>query len=369
MTIRRPPAAIAVALALAAIGQQAHGQSMSNPPPPDWYILPNISVLDPDSKWAADKTGYGGGLKAGFPLSPNLDLQFGANYARSKDGNDKYNQTLFGADVLYLFGQNRLRPFVLGGIGAERDKLSLAPGAALPTGFSRSKTSPYINAGLGVQYRFTDNLGLQADIRRVEGFIRENSTFGFRRSGNNYFNLALMYAFGGPPPVPAPVARVAPPPPPPPPVMAPPPPPPPVAPPPPPPPPPPAPPVVEKITMSATELFGFDSAVLKAGQPRLDDFARTLAANPTVTNVLITGHTDRLGSAAHNRKLSQQRADAVKAYLVKQGVAANRLRAEGRGSADPVTRGCNQKNRQQLITCLAPDRRVEIEQVTVERRR
>ncbi|MEG2964603.1 MAG: OmpA family protein, partial [Janthinobacterium sp.] len=54
-------------------------------------------------------------------------------------------------------------------------------------------------------------------------------------------------------------------------------------------------------------------------------------------------------------------------YLVSKGVAANRLTAEGKGSTNPVVT-CDNKKRADLIKCLEPNRRVEVEQITIERR-
>jgi len=121
--------------------------------------------------------------------------------------------------------------------------------------------------------------------------------------------------------------------------------------------------------MSATELFAFDNARLAPNQPKLDDLAALLINNPSVGNVTITGYTDRLGSTKYNQKLSEQRANAVKQYLVGKGVAADRLNAVGKGEANPVV-ACDGKKqkRADLIQCLEPNRRVEIDQVTVERR-
>ena len=79
----------------------------------------------------------------------------------------------------------------------------------------------------------------------------------------------------------------------------------------------------------------------------------------------VEGHTDRLGSEAYNQTLSLERADAVKAYLVSSGrIPAGKISAVGKGETMPVTVAADCKgDRQsaQLVTCLQPDRRVEIE--------
>jgi OOP family OmpA-OmpF porin len=88
--------------------------------------------------------------------------------------------------------------------------------------------------------------------------------------------------------------------------------------------------------------------------------------SPQIKTVAITGYTDRLGTEAYNLELSQRRADAVKAYLVRKGVPANRLIAIGKGKANPVVQ-CKDSDRAALIRCLEPNRRVEVEQITVQR--
>ena len=123
---------------------------------------------------------------------------------------------------------------------------------------------------------------------------------------------------------------------------------------------------LDRVTLSARELFDFDKAVLKSPQPKLDEIAVALGEFPQISSVHVIGYTDRLGSDAYNRRLSQKRADAVRDYLVGKGVEPKRLVAIGKGEADPIV-NCPTMKRAELIKCLEPNRRVEVEQITVER--
>jgi len=338
---------LAAAATLACIGSAAAQEETYNP---NAYILLNGSAMKPDSKFPEDKTGYGGGVKIGLPLNPNWDIQVGGNYAQSKDGGAKVHEYLAGVDALYLFTPAGFRPFLLIGAGASHDSGNVID----------RHTSPYLNAGVGFQYKFTPTLGMQADIRETDSFYRHRDFDGMKNAANTYVNVGLTWAFGGPPaPPPVPVATetrttettvattpapatvVAPPP----------------------PPPPPAP-VMKKYTLSASELFAFNSAKLGPNQPKLDEVASTMNANADIASVTIVGYTDRIGSKAYNQKLSEERANSVKAYLEGKGIAASRLTAVGKGEADPVVECKDEKKRPALIKCLEPNRRVEIEPVT-----
>jgi OOP family OmpA-OmpF porin len=151
-----------------------------------------------------------------------------------------------------------------------------------------------------------------------------------------------------PKPAPPPPPAVAPPPPPPPPA-----------------PPPPAPaPQVQKITLASKALFDFDKAVLKPeGKAAIDtEIIAKLRDVQKLELVLVTGHTDRIGSQAYNQKLSERRADAVRDYLVSKGVARDKIETLGMGKTQPVPGVvCNMKAMKELIACLAPNRRVEVE--------
>jgi OOP family OmpA-OmpF porin len=77
--------------------------------------------------------------------------------------------------------------------------------------------------------------------------------------------------------------------------------------------------------------------------------------------VNVSGHTDRLGSAQYNQKLSERRAEAVKRYLVARGFDASKVETYGFGKTTPVKSCPDQKSRKALIECLAPNRRVVVD--------
>ena len=78
-------------------------------------------------------------------------------------------------------------------------------------------------------------------------------------------------------------------------------------------------------------------------------------------DVIVNGHADRLGSGQYNQRLSEKRADAVRAYLVSKGADASHVETLGFGKTTPVKSCPDQKDRKSLIECLAPNRRVVVE--------
>ncbi|MBC7917108.1 MAG: OmpA family protein, partial [Rhodoferax sp.] len=118
-------------------------------------------------------------------------------------------------------------------------------------------------------------------------------------------------------------------------------------------------------TFTAESLFDFNQAIVKpSGKQALDKFSSDLKG-ASFDAIMVTGHTDRIGSQAYNLKLSTRRAEAVKSYLVQStGIAADKISAKGVNGADPVTKpgDCvGMKATPKLIACLQADRRVEIE--------
>ena len=345
-----------VAAALAVTAFAANAEDMYRGA---WYAVPGVSYMNTDSDLDADNGG-GAFIKLGKELSEKWDIQGGLGYNRASEDtgiagvHGKYKQTTLGLDALYMFSRDNFRPFLLAGLGAARNNVDYKLAGADIDG---KKTSWLANVGLGAQYLFNDNFGLQADLRHQwsRARLKFNGDSETETIGNTLFNLGGIFRFGAPAPAPVvepapeptPVAAAAPEP-----APA--------------PAPAPAPepvkcePTTETITVSAEKLFGFDKSNLKAeGKAALDEAATKIKANPEIKAVIVTGHTDRIGSEAYNQKLSERRAKQVADYLVAQGVDSSLISAIGKGETEPVVE-CAGKVNKKLISCLQPNRRVEI---------
>ncbi|WP_435102511.1 OmpA family protein [Arhodomonas sp. AD133] len=119
----------------------------------------------------------------------------------------------------------------------------------------------------------------------------------------------------------------------------------------------------ERINLDARTLFGFDKATLTDdGKMELDELAADIESDWEVNRIRVIGHTDRIGPEAYNMKLSERRAQAVADYLMGiPALADHDMRVVGRGESQPVVQCENTGGRNQLIECLQPNRRVEVE--------
>ena len=92
-------------------------------------------------------------------------------------------------------------------------------------------------------------------------------------------------------------------------------------------------------------LFDFDKSVLKPeGRAVADEVVASMKAHLQDTLVL-EGHTDNIGSDEYNNALGQRRADAVKRYLVEQGIAPERVEAKSFGESQPAVPNDSPGNR------------------------
>ena len=117
------------------------------------------------------------------------------------------------------------------------------------------------------------------------------------------------------------------------------------------------------VNLSSTELFEFNKATLTdEAKKKLDsEVIAKLRDIGQIRYIIVNGHADRLGSVQYNQRLSERRAEAVRAYLVSKGADASKVETLGFGKTLPEKSCPDQKDRKALIECLAPNRRVVVE--------
>ena len=301
-------------------------------------------IFDKDQN--LDKYGRTGGLGIGYNLTENLGLEalfnFSTTNAKSIPGlgtgpdipKDDAQAYMGRLEAQYnITGiSDRLVPFLAVGAGAVKVK-SDQPGYDSNTDF-------LLDYGGGLKLYITPAIALRGDIRHAIVFPKDDA------NDNDYFSnvlytVGLMFALGGkeevkeemapppPPPAPAPEVKEE------------------VA------PPPPAPKEEQGAYVFRNIYFDFDKATIKPeSEPILDEVSDFLKANPNM-KMEVQGHTDSKGTAAYNLKLSDRRAAAVKAYLVKdEAIKSDRLTTKGYGLTKPVASNDTEEGR-------AKNRRVE----------
>jgi OOP family OmpA-OmpF porin len=315
-----------LALALAAPAIAAAGEA------DHWYVTPEIGGISPDYRRSLEDQNWLFGVALGREINRYFNLELNTEGARLHDRHASghlytYSTTL---DALAILNRDGLvAPYLRFGAGVLRNTPSNGP----------NQTHFGTDAGIGAYV----NLWRSADETEAFSLRPEIKVLwdepGRGQHLNDYIaTLGFQFSFGGQP------SEASPPPPPPPPV----------APPPPPPPavthaappeaaksapPPPAPaikiPMKGSVTLTGV-TFAFDSAKLTdTSRPVLDGVAQGLKQHPRL-KVELQGYTDSTGSLAYNMRLSQRRAEAVREFLIGDGVAAAQLRARGYGPHDPV---------------------------------
>ncbi len=108
--------------------------------------------------------------------------------------------------------------------------------------------------------------------------------------------------------------------------------------------------------------FDFDKSLLReAEKGKLDILVNTIKEND-IKAVKVVGYADRIGTHDYNSKLSQKRAASVKRYLdSKVKLQSNVVELRALGDSNQVKVCDDTNNRAELINCLAPNRRVEVE--------
>jgi OOP family OmpA-OmpF porin len=259
----------------------------------------------------------------------NLELNLKGQHADLDGAGGSWKQYGASVDGLFFFNRNpAFAPFAVLGAGALHNDLS---------GVDES-TSPVVEAGLGFMHDVDDDgAKLRVEARHRWDFA-DIDIPGGDSTYNDWILMAGVTIPIGPRPQSAPEPR---------PVVT-------MAEPTPPPAPAPAPaPVTETVVLKGVN-FCFDcDALSDEAQSILDRDAMAIVKHHPNATFEVAGHTDAVGSDAYNQKLSQRRANNVRAYLVQQGVEPSRMIAVGYGESQPVADNSTEAGR-------AENRRVEL---------
>ncbi|MBK6756517.1 MAG: OmpA family protein [Moraxellaceae bacterium] len=353
--------------ALSVVNVSSYAAELNNP---SWYVVPQVGAMVPDQT----TLGAFVGVKLGKQMSDNIDVQVGLSHGSTNDKqagylSSEYQQDALTVEGVYLLSRGTLQPFVSAGLGIAKDDFSAVGDsnfgmlAGIPNimpNRDESGTSLVGSLGAGLRYAVNPNVFLQTDARYLLSNSDTDKSILYLALGAGFYLGAqpvapVVRAPVEPTPEPviisepipvvvAPVVQPMPEP-----VIK-----------------KPAP-VVVKTTLrnlNADNLFSKGSSALTPKATKEIDSA-LLASGIDIkkaSSITVVGHADRTGSALGNQKLSERRAEAVKAFLVKKGVAANSIKTEGRGSSEPVTTlsQCPARLGAKLSSCLAPDRRITI---------
>jgi OOP family OmpA-OmpF porin len=307
-----------------------------------WYVTPQIGGISVDNDRPLEDKDWLYGIAIGKHLSNAISLEMNLNGAKV-DGRPGYSDlSIYGASLDLLGVANRggaVSPYISIGAGVAQNERS--PGSNATDAMAQAGVGLFLN--LWKSADGSSSFALRPDLKA------RWSEAGAENTLRDYIGtLGFQFSFGAP--AARPVEAAAPPPPAPP------------APTPPPPPPPPADsdgdgvidsldrcpgtpagvavdaygcPRQGSITLEGVS-FELDSAQLTASsRDVLDSIAADLQKHPRL-KIELQGHTDSSGSDRYNLDLSQRRAESVREYLVRRGVAANQLEAKGYGESQPI---------------------------------
>ena len=357
---------------LVLISSYSHAEELYQGP---WYVLPGISYNVNDNSVDA-KDNVSGSIRVGKEFNKDFDFQVGASYASA----GSYKQSLIGVDALYFFSRDNLRPYILAGIGYAQNKTNL-------NSISSTKDSFMADAGIGLQYLVSESVGFQLGVRGIfsqAGIADSSGDIKTKTVSTTEFGFGGIYRFDAEKSKPAitqaapvkiseiaerntqpeelpsktiaekqekpianPEAKIQ------------------------------AKqpkeveiedacrPTIESINLKDEMLFEYKKTnILSSSNETLDRFISKIKNYDNVEVMIVAGHTDRIGSESYNIKLSEKRAVSVKSYLIAHGITNTRISTAAKGESEPIV-ACasifDNLNKENLIKCLAPNRRVVIE--------
>lgn len=298
--------------------------------------------FNPSDRFDIDRDDFAAGLFMGYNVTPWFAIEGGYTWLGevTLKHDDDHNNGKVEQQAIDLVGKFTYQA---------TDKLDLYTkvGGAYQfsryhnksTGLKDRDDSLIATAGLGAEYHFTDNLSARAEYQHYHNMEVKPVDTKYNWDAN-YYGVSLVYGWGAPAPVVAPVVEE----------------------------------VVEATTVqvepiSVTMPFAFDSDKLTAeDEARLEPIAQRLVNFPNAELVVI-GHTDSRGSEAYNQKLSEERAKTVALYLMKHfNIDASRVKGEGRGELDPVASNDTAEGRAQnrRVDVTTPGFEIESEAVAAQ---
>ena len=328
-------AACALALAAFAVTAPTVAQAQTQPTGP--YISGALGVTQP-SDWdltggtinteQESDMGFAGAIALGTKFSPNWRAE--AEFSYSNADVDTFSGTSgSGETTMYGLMLNALldiptgtqwTPYIGAGIGgAVVDFNDLSP-----VGGSRVSDSDHVFAyqGIaGVTYQVDDQMGLFTEYRYVGTADRDmwtDSSVGLSGEGGEHrIMVGLRWSFGAPPPAPQPKPM---------PVQAPAPEPKPIA----------KPAPKPEAPRNYLVFFDWDRSVLTDDAKAIIQAAAANSKTMAVTRIEATGHADRSGTDAYNLRLSQRRAESVKAELNRLGIPSGEIVTRWKGEREPL---------------------------------
>jgi OOP family OmpA-OmpF porin len=292
-----------------------------------------LSILDDTEFSAAGTTAEPNANNPGWALMGAVGMGLFNNFRaelelahrdNSMDPQGEIRASTLMANFLYdiPFRFAGFTPYIGAGAGYGRfEAKNIAVGGAVGTVDDHDWTWAYQGIA-GVSAPITNNLSVSLDYRYLSTFNEpEYRTSTGRNVGGDYSDHTIMvgfrYSFGGPSAAPAiaPTPAAAPTP-----IPA-----------------PQAAPAPAPLVRSFLVFFDFDrSDITDDARKVINQAADNARKAGTTSRITLTGHADRAGAAQYNMRLSQRRADAVKAELVRMGVPANEIVTVAKGESDPL---------------------------------
>ncbi|SFL29015.1 OmpA-OmpF porin, OOP family [Desulfomicrobium norvegicum] len=287
----------------------------ANEPELAYFITPYIGYTwYDDEQNVDDNPAYG--VRIGYNFTKYFGMETSLEYTDTNYDNDNDSRSVnignYRLDAIFnLLPDNQLVPFVFAGVGGQY--------IDYPRGID-DRNAATLNYGAGLKYFLDESVALRADIRQIHIFQNIDDLDDRR---DIEATVGVTYYFGGPEaqpaPDPTPVSQATA-----------------------------APMVAQQTAVAETQPevvvlvfedihFDFDSSALKPeAKAILKRNIQLLKDNPR-THIRIAGYTSASGSAEYNKKLSERRANAVKNYLINEGIITEeRLSMIGYGEMNPA---------------------------------